>query len=81
MEEGYIAVHQGADETTCLYVTRGHGEISLNRNSSCIPDTSGLWRCDLPDSSEVMQNIYIYISNDTTSGTQLLISSLNRLTL
>ena len=64
------AVHQGADETTCLYVTRGHGEISLNRNSSCIPDTSGLWRCDVPDSSEVMQSIYIYISNDTTSGKQ-----------
>ena len=73
------AVHQGADETNCLYVTIGHGEISLNRNSSCIPDTSGLWRCDVPDSSEVMQSIYIYISNDTTSGKQLLISSLNLL--
>ena len=64
------AVHQGADVVTCLYVTREHGEISLNRNSSCIPDTSGLWRCDVPDSSEVMQSIYIYISNDTTSGKQ-----------
>ena len=65
MEEG-----EGADETTCLYVTRGHGEISLNRNSGCIPHTSGLWRCDVPDSSEVMQSVYIYISNDTTSGKQ-----------
>ena len=64
------AVHQGADETTCLYVTKGHGEISLNHNNGCIPDTSGLWRCDVPDSSEVMQSIYIYISNDTTSGKQ-----------
>ena len=64
------AVHQGADETTCLYVTRGYGEISLNRNSSCIPDTSGLWRCDVPDFSEVIQSIYIYISNDTMSGKQ-----------
>ena len=62
------AVHQGADETTCLYVTRGHGQLSLNRNSGCIPDTSGLWRCDVPDSSEVMQSMYIYVSNDTTSG-------------
>ena len=37
-------VHQGADEATCLYVTRGQGVVSLNRNSDCIPDTSGLWR-------------------------------------
>ena len=62
------AVHQGEDEATCLYVTRGQGVISLNRKSDCTPDTSGLWRCDVPDSSEVMQNLYIYISNDTTSG-------------
>ena len=62
------AVQQGADEATCLYVTRGHGVVSLNRRSDCIPESSGLWRCDIPDSSEVMQSIYIYISNDTTSG-------------
>ena len=62
------AVHQGEDEATCLYVTRGQGVISLNRKGNCIPDTSGLWRCDIPDSSEVMQSLYIYISNDTTSG-------------
>ena len=62
------AVQQGADEATCLYVTRGHGVVSLNHKSDCIPESSGLWRCDIPDSSEVMQSIYIYISNDTTSG-------------
>ena len=62
------AVQQGADEATCLYVTRGHGVVSLNRKSDCIPERSGLWRCDIPDSSEVMQSIYIYISNDATSG-------------
>ena len=55
------AVQQGANETTCLYVTRGQGEVSLNRNNSsdCIPERSGLWRCDGPDSRE---SIYIYIS-------------------
>ena len=62
------AVQQEADEATCLYVTRGHGVISLNRMSDCILESSGLWRCDIPDSSEVMQSIYTYISNDDTSG-------------
>ena len=59
---------QGADEATCLYVTRGHRVVSLNRKSDCIPESSGLWRCDIHDSSEVIQSIYIYISNDATSG-------------
>ena len=62
-------VQEGADDGTCLYVTRGDGEISLNRrNSDCIPPTSGLWRCDIPDSSEEIQSLYIYISNDTSFG-------------
>ena len=57
-------VHEGSDDgTTCLYVTRGEGEISLNRrNSDCIPPTSGLWRCDIPDSIGEIQSLYIYIS-------------------
>ena len=62
-------VQEGADDGTCLYVTRGDGEISLNRrNSDCIPPTSGLWRCDIPDSSGEIQSLYIYISNDTSFG-------------
>ena len=63
-------VQEGADDGTCrLYVTRGDGEISLNRrNNSCIPPTSGLWRCDIPDSSGEIQSLYIYISNDTSFG-------------
>ena len=62
------AVHQGADEATCLYVTRGHGGVCLNRRRGCTPEISGLWRCDIPDSSEVMQSIYIYISNEESYG-------------
>ena len=43
--------------------------ISLNRrNSDCIPPTSGLWRCDIPDSSGEIQSLYIYISNDESNG-------------
>ena len=48
------AVHQGDDEATCLYVTRGQGVISLNLKSDCIPDALGLWRYDIHDSSEVI---------------------------
>ena len=62
-------VQEEADDWTCLYVTRGDGEISLNRrNSDCIPPTSGLWRCDIPDSSGEIQSLYIYISNNESNG-------------
>ena len=67
-DETGTVVHEGPDETSCLYVTRGYQEISLNRKSNCIPDTSGLWRCDIADSNDEIQSIYIYISNDTKSG-------------
>ena len=62
-------VHQGADGDTCLYVTRGDEVISLHRrNSSCIPPTSGLWRCDVSHPSGEIESLYIFISNDTSSG-------------
>ena len=62
-------VHQGADGDTCLYVTRGDGVISLHRrNSSCIPPTSGLWRCDVSHPGGVIESLYIYIANDTIYG-------------
>ena len=67
-DETGTVVHEGRDNTSCLYVTRGNGEISLNRKSDCIPDTSGLWRCDIADYNDEIQSIYIYISNDNTSG-------------
>ena len=58
------AVQQGANGATCLYVTRGQGEVSLNR-IACVPDP-GLWRCDIPDSSGMIQIMYIYIGNDSS---------------
>ena len=65
-DESGRPVYQGADGTTCLYVTRGDGVISLHRN--CSDHTSGLWRCDIPDSSGEMQSLYIYISNRISYG-------------
>ena len=56
-----VPVHEGEDGTTCLYVTRGDGVIRLNRIRGCTDHASGLWRCDIPDSSGEMQSLYIYI--------------------
>ena len=61
-------VQEGRDGTSCLYVTRGDGEMSLNRKSGCFDHKSGLWRCDIPDSSGDMQSLYIYISNSESFG-------------
>ena len=61
-------VQEGRDGTSCLYVTRGDGEISLNRKSGCTDHTSGLWRCDIPDSSGDMQSLYIYIGFNESYG-------------
>ena len=61
-DETGTVVHQGPDDSSCLYVTRGPGEISLNRNSDCIPDTSGLWRCDIADYNDEIytQSLHLY---------------------
>ena len=56
--------------TTCLYVTRGDGVIRLNRKSGCSDHTSGLWRCDIPDSSGEMQSLYAFIGDKGQLETQ-----------
>ena len=63
------AIQQGEDGATCMYVTRGQGEVSLNRNSTCYPDF-GLWRCDIPNSNGVIRSMYIYLGSSGTSTTQ-----------
>ena len=69
-------VHQGTDGDTCLNVTtspKEYGVIRLVRtNTSCIPPTSGLWRCDVSHPSGEIESLYIYISNDTEHGELLL---------
>ena len=63
-------VYLGADGVTCLYVTRGDGVISLHRKRKrgCADHTSGLWRCDIPDSSGEMQSLYAYIGYERYSN-------------
>ena len=56
-------VHQGSDGNSDLYVTRGQGVVYLNRRTR---GSTGLWRCDIPDSSGVQQSIYIYLGTPET---------------
>ena len=58
-----VEVHEGISGATELYVTRGTGTISLNRISG---GSSGMWRCNIPDSSGAMQSMYIYLGNSST---------------
>ena len=51
-------VEQGSDRNNSLYVTRGDGVVYLNRRTG---GSSGMWRCDIPDSNGVQQSIYIYL--------------------
>ena len=63
-----IPEQEGTNGASCLYITRGDGVISLHRKSGCTDHTSGLWRCDIPDSSGEMQSLYIFISNEGSHG-------------
>ena len=58
-------VQQGSNGD--LYVTRGDRVVYLNRRRR---GSSGMWRCDIPDSNGVQQSIYIYLGTPT-SGTAL----------
>ena len=51
-------VQQGPLGGSSLYVTRGDGVVYLNRRRG---GSSGMWRCDIPDSNGVQQSIYIYL--------------------
>ena len=56
-------VQQGPDEDSNLYVTRGDGVVYLNRRTG---GSSGMWRCDIPDSNGVQLTIYIYLGTPDT---------------
>ena len=56
-------VQQEPDGDSNLYVTRGDGVVYLNRRRG---GSSGMWRCDIPDSNGVQQSIYIYLGTPTT---------------
>ena len=57
-------VQQGSlGDSDRVYVTRGDGVVYLNRRRG---GTSGMWRCDIPDSNGVQQSIYIYLGTSET---------------
>ena len=56
-------VQHRSDGDSNLYVTRGDGVVYLNRRRG---GSSGMWRCDIPDSNGVLQSIYIYLGTPDT---------------
>ena len=57
-------VQQGAlGDSDRVYVTRGTGVVYLNRRTG---GSSGMWRCDIPDSNGVQQSIFIYLGTPGT---------------
>ena len=57
-------VQQGpVGDSDSLYVTRRVGVVYLNRRRG---GSSGMWRCDIPDSNGVQQSIYIYLGRPDT---------------
>ena len=64
-----MAVPQAASAD--LYVTRGDGVVSLNRNMG---GSSGMWRCDIPDSSGETQSMYIYTGDSGTGELRVVCS-------
>ena len=57
-------IQQGSvGDSDRLYVTRGDGVVYLNRRTL---GSSGMWRCDIPDSNGVLQSIYIYLGTPDT---------------
>ena len=56
-------VQQGPDGNHSLYVTRGDRVVYLNRKTG---GSTGMWRCDVPDSNGVQQSIYIYLGTKKT---------------
>lgn len=60
-ETGRIIIN----ESDCLYVTRREKSILLNRKNECIPELSGLRRCDISDANGETQSIFIYITITT----------------
>ena len=56
-------VQQGSDRNNNLYVTRGNGVVYLNYRKG---GSSGMWRCEVPDSNDVQQSIYIYLGTHIT---------------
>ena len=64
-------VGQEVNGNTSVYVSREYKAIGLNRYNMT-GGFSGMWRCDIPDSSGVMQSIYIYTGISTTGELILL---------
>ena len=62
-DERGVEIHEGSDGNSDLYVTRGQRVVYLNRRTV---GSTGLWRCDIPDSNGVQQSLYIYLGTPSS---------------
>ena len=59
-----MAVQEGVAGAASLYMTRtSSGAINLHRITGGL---SGMWQCEIPDSSGQLQQLYIYLGGTTT---------------
>ena len=63
-------VQQGTNGDSDLYVTRGDEVVYLNRITG---GSSGMWRCDIPDSTGTQHSIYIYLGT-MAQGNEVILS-------
>ena len=62
------AIQEGAGGTSPFYVTRATGAINLNRlpSSNGQEQLSGMYQCQIPGSSGDIEELFIYLGNQST---------------
>ena len=69
-ERGQWTLPDGSDSDdarTDLYFVRGNSSLLLNRRSSAVGPT-GVYRCEIPDATNVPRNLYIGIYDSSSAG-------------
>ena len=62
MREEMKSIRDQMGTVTCMSL-EGQGVVYLNRRTG---GSTGLWRCDIPDSNGVQQSLYIYLGTQET---------------
>ena len=60
-----VMVNASSNQQTDIYITRGHMVVYMHRRKGGV---EGIYRCEIPDSMNVTQTIYIGVYNVNTSA-------------